>query len=125
MIPTFRAKRRDTGQYIEGPFDQYAAGGVINHEIVHNDTLAIHFPDMVSKNGEKVFASLNENGAGGTIFRESDSSGHIDYVLIYTGNDFILRDIDPFEDGAIEYSFREFGKDFDVAGIYDPDIARV
>ena len=40
-----------------------------NFDITEIDiaTLAIHFPDMIDSNGNKIFASLQEDGKGGDI----------------------------------------------------------
>ena len=36
------------------------------------ETLSIHFPDMLDKNGDCIFAALNESGVGGSIIHVSD-----------------------------------------------------
>ena len=73
-IPIFRAKKIDSNEYIIGylKFDRKHNHYSINpiddentwHKIEEN-TLAIHFPDMLDSQGNKIFASLQENGKGG------------------------------------------------------------
>ena len=42
---------------------------------VFPDTLAIHFPDMIDSQGNKIFASLQKDGKGGDIVELQASSG--------------------------------------------------
>ena len=51
-----------------------------NFDITEIDiaTLAIHFPDMIDSKGNKIFASLQEDGKGG------DNVLYSDYETIYT-----------------------------------------
>jgi len=84
QIPIYRAKRKDNGEYVEGTgttdflninrheYPQYAGEGRTwlwnDYSWVEIDpeTLAIHFPDMKDKNDKPIFASLSEDGKGGT-----------------------------------------------------------
>ncbi len=86
MIPIYRAKKIDSDEWVEG-FYVYKKGarGYENHSISYNksvkrqsiicdttidpNTLAIHFPNMIDKNGKKIFASLSEDGLGGDIVK--------------------------------------------------------
>lgn len=77
-IPIFRAKSNERkNTYVEGFLigvdediglctirtkDDYIGG-----EICYLDTLSIHFPDMLDSQGNKIFASLQEDGKGGDI----------------------------------------------------------
>ena len=83
-IPIYRAKKLDSEEWVEGglspcgkyivkylsqlqkpyPFDEYILVTSKYDEIDPN-TLAIHFPSMLDKNGKKIFASLSEDGVGG------------------------------------------------------------
>lgn len=54
------------------------------------ETLAIHFPYMIDKNNNKIFAALNKSGIGG------------DY-LTYSENDFISFYIAIYVNGQISY----------------------
>ena len=38
---------------------------------IDSTTLAIHFPDMLDSQGNKIFASLSEDGKGGDVFKHS------------------------------------------------------
>lgn len=42
-------------------------------------TLAIHFPDMLDSNGNKIFASLQEDGKGGDIMQDDEYFGIAKY----------------------------------------------
>ena len=76
-------------------------------------TLAIHFPDMLDSQGNKIFASLNEDGKGGDILLEAsrlmcnlkiDDSSFREFTAIHTinGNRFvnekILSDVGNYKD---------------------------
>ena len=77
-IPIYRAKKIDSDEYVEGYFYQpthfISDGGKIIDEKSYDNvkidlsTLAIHFDDMLDNQGNKIFASLSENGKGGDIF---------------------------------------------------------
>ena len=70
MIPIYRAKKIDTDEWIISGSIRY-----INNRIsllspigwipCAETTLSIHFPNMLDKNGKKIFASLSEDGIGG------------------------------------------------------------
>ena len=49
-------------------------------------TLSIHFPDILDSQGNKIFASLQEDGKGGDIITD----GEYDFVVIFNGNKFDL-----------------------------------
>lgn len=85
-IPIYRAKKIDSDGYVIG---YYSPAYDIHHYIIthlgvdtkvdavyqmstdihkiDSTTLAIHFPDMLDNQGNKIFASLNEDGKGGDI----------------------------------------------------------
>ncbi|MGB1226441.1 MAG: hypothetical protein ACPG9K_01005 [Poseidonibacter sp.] len=81
MIPIYRAKKIDSDEYVFGVPRQDSKGfyemiintcedgvcGVIQRYI-DSTTLSIHFPDMLDSQGNKIFASLQEDGKGGDIF---------------------------------------------------------
>ena len=73
MIPIFRAKRINSGEYVEGQYLAYKGYPTIFNEYglngieIDNSTLSIHFPDMLDSQGNKIFASLQEDGKGGDI----------------------------------------------------------
>lgn len=74
-IPLYRAKKIDSGEYIEGfyVYDEVHKRHLILTNEMHglsetridSSTLSIHFPDMLDNDGNKVFASLSEDGKGG------------------------------------------------------------
>lgn len=84
-IQQYRAKKIDNDEWVEGYFVLSPLGncvihtnieyGAVNGETlggatstitqVDPKTLAIHFPNMIDKNGTKIFASLSEDGVGG------------------------------------------------------------
>ena len=89
QIPIYRAKKTDSDEYVEGYLMPYACidgwfirllkyDNLVDAEIeIGPSTLAIHFPNMIANdsdkllpNGEKdlrIFASLSEDGKGGDI----------------------------------------------------------
>ena len=52
-----------------------------NFDITEIDiaTLAIHFPDMLDSKGNKIFASLQEDGKGGDIMQDDEYFGIAKY----------------------------------------------
>ena len=70
------------------------------HEI-DPSTLSISFPDMLDKNGVKIFASLSEDGVGGS---EGIDLG---------GNTFIT----VFDDGQVEFIFNDETLGFDISSV--------
>ena len=76
MIPIYRAKKIDSDEWVEGyvvisgenDIDYYICPFLGYQEQIDPNTLAIHFPNMIDKNGKKIFASLNEDGVGGDKF---------------------------------------------------------
>ena len=81
MIPICRAKRKDHDEWIIGYLtdDTHIKGEYFiseekstNYSRIDTKTLAIHFPNMIDKNGKKIFASLSEDGVGGDILKVSN-----------------------------------------------------
>lgn len=79
-IPIYRAKKIDSDDNIKSQsYIKKLIGGNYHHYLVkyyspdYEDveidpsTLAIHFPDMLDRQGNKIFASLSEDGKGGDI----------------------------------------------------------
>jgi len=82
-IPTYRAKKIDSDEYIEGillpQLERYDSKSFIVNKYtrfqglstsreIDPSTLAIHFPSMIDSKGKKIFASLDsENGIGGDV----------------------------------------------------------
>ena len=84
MIPIYRAKKIDSDEYVEGYYSPDKNYQEHIHTIFYFDigdfnvdrktttqidptTLSIHFPDMLDSQGNKIFASLQEDGKGGDI----------------------------------------------------------
>ena len=75
-LPIFRAKRINSDEYVEGFLKNYTDTGLdifwiqsnefIEYQIDTN-TLSINFPNMIDSQGNKIFASLQEEGKGGDI----------------------------------------------------------
>ena len=80
-IPIYRAKKIDSDKYVVGyllpeykgkfylsiKWSRDFDGDTPDFEQIDISTLAIHFPDMLDRQGNKIFASLQENGKGGDI----------------------------------------------------------
>ena len=90
-LPIFRAKSNEQkNTYVEGLLmgvdeelnlctirtkDDYIGG-----EICYIHTLSINFPDMLDSQGNKIFASLSEDGKGGDIMKDDDYYGSAKYI---------------------------------------------
>jgi len=83
-IPIYRAKKIDSDEYVVGYYSNTAEflgkilrnkNGYINSNgefwIIDPSTLAIHFPNMLDSEGNKIFASLSY-GKGGDICKSVD-----------------------------------------------------
>ncbi len=76
MIPIYRAKKIDSDEWVEGllfinhlgDYTKQESKSLLDIEIDPN-TLAIHFKNMIDKNGKKIFASLSEDGVGGDRYK--------------------------------------------------------
>ena len=93
-IPIFRAKKIDSDDYVKGYLlDKntiltteyyYPQGMPPEVEEYFNkidpSTLTIHFPDMLDSQGNKIFASLSEDGKGGDIMRCDEYFGVAKYI---------------------------------------------
>ena len=120
MIPYYRAKsneRKDT--YVEGLLigvdkelglctirtkDDYIGG-----EICYLHTLSINFPDMLDSQGNKIFASLQDDGKGGDILFDME----YEYTLSFDGLKFNLQGL------FSQSSFNDFDnwEKFDIIGV--------
>ena len=90
MIPYYRAKSNERkNTYVEGLLigvdeelnlctirtkDDYIGG-----EICYLDTLSINIKDMIDSLGNKIFASLQEDGKGGDIMQDDEYFGIAKY----------------------------------------------
>lgn len=121
-IPIYRAKSNERkNTYVEGFLigvdediglctirtkDDYIGG-----EICYLHTLSIHFPDIIDIKGNKIFASLQEDGKGGDILFDME----YEFTLIFDGLKFRLEGLE------CNTEINEYDKftNFDVIGIQD------
>ena len=98
-LPIFRAKKLDSDEYVEGGYSDtlflcmgdiqghyisYKKINVVGREITLQEsidptTISIHFPDMLDSKGNKIFASLQEDGKGGDIMQDDEYFGIAKY----------------------------------------------
>ena len=97
QIPIYRAKKIDSDEFVEGfyhPRFYMCMGDEIcstistlengNQYEIDPLTLAIHFPNMLDKNGKKIFASLSEDGKGGDIVSLDFEGDFIEDTMIFS-----------------------------------------
>lgn len=99
-IPIYRAKKTDSDKYVIGyllpeykgkfylsiEWSRDFDGDTPDFVQIDISTLSIHFPDMIDSQGNKIFASLSEDGKGGDIAKYSNQ-GH--WIAIYIENAFM------------------------------------
>lgn len=124
-IPIYRAKKIDGDEYVIG---FYSSAYDIHHYVItylgvdtktsivcemstdiHKidpTTLSINFPDMLDSQGNKIFASLSEDGKGGDKFRFYYNKE--DYVLIFEKCKVIAKNINKDNDYCSVESLIEF-----------------
>lgn len=94
QIPLYRAKKLNSDEYVEGYLVIDPDRGRDYYYILQNtympsveiskSTLAIHFPDMIDSEGNKIFASLSESGKGGDIcYHPTVSNEDLNGVVAY------------------------------------------
>jgi hypothetical protein len=82
-FPLYRAQKRDNDDYVYGYYTErvlhypsgrhyihFHNGTTATYEKIDATSLAIHFPDMIDSNRNKIFAALSEDGRGGDILIE-------------------------------------------------------
>ena len=121
MIPIFRAKKLDSDEYVQGWYSSpilisgklYVSITNTNGEFsIDTTTLSIHFPNMIDSQGNKIFASLQEDGKGGDICQTIDClNGTLNGVAIYDNFSFRIHRIGK----AMGISFTS--KDIKIIGI--------
>ena len=121
MIPIYRAKKLNSDEWLEGyyvdmPYSTRKAPYIIQKDglsdTVDPKTLAIHFPNMIDKNGKKIFASLSENGVGGDECKDLYDTRIAKFSKLT--NSVIVEDIDKDKQGIYE----EYWVRFEVTGIH-------
>ncbi len=65
----FRGKSLFSGEYVCGDLSYFYRGPAVNDELINPITLAVSLPDMVDAEHNKLYASLNDKGTGGSIVR--------------------------------------------------------
>ena len=138
MMPIFRAKKLDSDEYVKGylvraddydadvdedqviyfimdKMENYRTSEVwdfVQNSRIDPTTLSIHFPNMIDSNGNKIFASLQEDGKGGCICQTIDRlDGTLTGVAIYDNFYFRIHRIGK----AMGISFTS--KDIKIIGI--------
>lgn len=110
--PIYRAKKIDSNEYVAGQYLVYKGYPVIFNEYgldgvdIDPTTLSIHFPDMLDSQGNKIFASLQEDGKGGDIVENySFKDDYKSQISIYDDCKLCLvdKDGDTYCLGEIEY----------------------
>ena len=125
-IPIYRAKKINNDEYVIGFYvfsnidrdthlirideTYWEDTGLVYSEVeIDPSTLAIHFPDMLDRKGNKIFASLSEDGKGGDIvnifgkgicYLTFDINGAYATIVDNTAN--IFDDIFPFSESLTE-----------------------
>ena len=133
MIPIYRAKKINSDEYVEGfliKADDYTTNedeDQIIYFIMHKmenyrtdlvwdfvcnsrvdpSTLAIHFHDMLDSQGNKIFASLSEDGKGGDKMTDGEYFG----IAKYIDCEFVVE-YENVTDGL-------FNQNFEVIGIQE------
>lgn len=112
MIPIFRAKKIDSDEYVQGYYykDERLISGY-SHKIhtfskfgtvtteIDEDTLAIHFPDMLDSQGNKLFASLKgKKGASRVLIKFNEDFSN-DCVEVGEGS--FIECFIKFENGGL------------------------
>lgn len=98
QMPLFRAKKIDSDEYVFGSyFKDKSIHSIITHSKtdyadkafyvnavqINETTIAIHFPDMLDSEGTRIFASLSEDGRGGSIINDETETMIVKWDSIY------------------------------------------
>ena len=88
-LPIFRAKKLDSDECVIGFIvksecdEDFLIRVDGEYHFIDVSTLSIHFPDMIDSQGNKIFASLQEDGKGGDIILEPYLETERETVLSY------------------------------------------
>lgn len=94
-IPIYRAKKIDSDECVIGWYSSpIIIEGKLYLSITNQDgehridttTLSIHFPDMIDSQGNKIFASLQEDGRGGDILYYKSKIDLVTKTTLYFEN---------------------------------------
>ena len=92
-LPICRAKKIGSDEYVVGHYTEkvkeypgkhyihFNNGYTETYERIDPTTLAIHFEDMLDSEGNKIFASLSEDGKGGDIVEYNTKKEVVKYSL--------------------------------------------
>ena len=117
-IPIYRGLKLGTeNEYVEGFYfnRKNMLGKIIYHKIdfsttcdgcvaIDPSTLSIHFPDMLDSQGNKIFASLQEDGKGGDIMKDDEYYG----IAKYKDSRFVVE-YENVEECLYEGNFEAIG----------------
>ena len=84
-LPIFRAKKLDSDECVIGFIvksecdEDFLIRVDGEYHFIDVSTLSIHFPDMIDSQGNKIFASLQEDGKGGDIMQDDEYFGIAKY----------------------------------------------
>lgn len=103
-IPIYRAKKIDSDEYVEGYYNftldsKHILATPFVFEI-DPKTLAIHFPNMLDSQENKIFASLSKDGKGGDICEIDFDIEILKGIIIYEFYKIII----DFNETYREYS---------------------
>ena len=117
MQVLFRAKEKNSNNYVIGYeyYNHVEDEYYITHYVsgsnykVDRTTRSINIEDMLDSQGNKIFASLQEDGKGADILFDTE----YEYTLSFDGLKFNLQGL------FSQSSFNEFDKweDFDIIGV--------
>lgn len=109
-IPIYRAKKIDSDEYVLGQptYIPHDRDRIIMHVKLHEarldvrtfeidpSTLSISFPDMLDSEGNKIFASLSEDGRGGDLISHKGEflESKEDLIAIYKYGSFRMSPLD-------------------------------
>ena len=138
-IPICRAKKTNSNEWIIGNYCinyKHSDVGTTSIQKLNENsmsaiditTLAIHFPNMIDKNGKKIFASLSEDGVGGDIIKtkikpynnfQDIIDGEVVCTMKHDGLTVtILSDVSCYNVPNIEALIRVGNELIEVIGIY-------
>lgn len=118
-LPTYKTERNEYGDNIDEDevLHHYLIKSVSNAETDDEDnfhffgfeeidptTLAIHFPDMLDNQGNKIFASLSEDGKGGDKMTDDEYYG----IAKYKDCEFVVE-YENVIDGIFNQNFEVIG----------------
>ena len=140
-IPIYRAKKIDSDEYVIG---FYSSAYDIHHYIITHlgvdtkanlvyqmstdihkidpSTLAINFPDMLDSQGNKIFASLSEDGKGGNkmlkgVDMEQYGLKNTYYTAICIKGSVLLNELS--ESTSISFTAHGFLTELKVIGVQE------